>query len=214
MQLFLPGATCLLNYKSLGYSSGLTSSICGERHMTSEDGCAVEAHTSSMFMARWGSGSLLKSGTEEGGAGMQVEGLSAHGVDGQNPPRKLLMFACGLSHVSYLSVTVKLPETHSFRRFSPRPIGSWLSDLWAALHCGQGVWLAQTFYLTVAGKQRTGRGGLLYALQDISPVSQVRSHLLKGCHLHVMRMKPMSHQGMLAIQTRMMLLVIRTLLLS
>lgn len=145
----------------------------------------------------------------------QVEGLSAHCVDGQNPSRKLLMFACGLFHVDYLSVTVKLPETHSFRRFSPWPIGSLLPDLWEALHCGcgQGVWLAQTFHLTVAGKQRTGRGGLLYSLKDISPVSQVRSHPSKGCHLHVMRMKPMSHQGMLVIQTRTMLLVIRTSLL-
>lgn len=38
--------------------------------MTSEDSCAVEAHPSSMFMARWGSASLLKSGTEEGRAGI------------------------------------------------------------------------------------------------------------------------------------------------
>lgn len=38
--------------------------------MTSEDGCAFEAHTSSMFMAHWGSVSLLKGGMEEGGVGI------------------------------------------------------------------------------------------------------------------------------------------------
>ena len=72
----------------------------------------------------------------------QVEGLSAHGVDGQKPSRKLLMVACGLFHVRYLSVTMKLPEIHSFRRLSPWSIGSWLSDLWETKDCGQGVWLA------------------------------------------------------------------------
>lgn len=38
--------------------------------MTNEDGCAVESHTSSMFMAHWGSASLLKGGMEGGGAGI------------------------------------------------------------------------------------------------------------------------------------------------
>lgn len=64
---------------------------------------------------------------------------------------------------------MKLPEataeredlltlTHGVRRASPWPVGS---GLWEGLHHGQGVGLAQTFYLMVAGEEKDRKGWVI-----------------------------------------------------